>query len=160
MIELVGDIWSYGNQPGSALVVPTNVGWRKDGTNPMGQGLAVQAATRYPQLPEVYGKFCQQWKEQTPPVRISIAKMNLILFPTKALNKQRPYQSWMSSSDIDFIEKNLEILSRFPNSEKDLTQIIVPLLGCGRGGLEEEVVLPVLEKWLDNSIFKLIRQEA
>lgn len=159
MIELVGDIWSYGNKIGTALVIPVNIGWKKDGSNSMGQGLAAQVAKRYPNLPLAYGEYCQQWQEKTPPVRISIARMTLILFPTKAFNAKAPQMSWRAHASIDLIRAGLEKLATFPQSESDLKEIIVPYLGCGEGGLSISAVRPIIEEYLSDSIFKLIRQE-
>ena len=51
-----GDIWNV--EPKDAwIVVPTNVGWKRDGSNVMGAGLAKQARLKFKQLPYDYGKW-------------------------------------------------------------------------------------------------------
>ena len=46
-----GDIWEHHNDGSRYIVIPTNIGWKTNGHNVMGAGLALQAKTRYPSSP-------------------------------------------------------------------------------------------------------------
>lgn len=157
MREVYGNLWDY--LPSHAVVVTTNVGWKKDGRNPMGRGVALEAAQRFPELPFWYGSYCfdnegdvgvVSWK---PNRTESIEE--IILFPTKPFNCHKPYLSWKSESSLELIEESTIQLARNWPREKS---VVLPLPGCGNGGRKEEEVLPILRKYLVDDRFVLVRK--
>jgi len=148
--QIVADIWSLAEH---LKVIPTNVGWRKDGANVMGRGLAKQAEGRYPGLAEWYGGACQK---MTSGPRIHLYE-DLILFPVKPLNEDAPWLSWRSEASLEVIEKSAQQLARLARIFHLAGEIAVPLVGCGNGRLKEEDVLPILERYLNDNRFILVR---
>ncbi len=62
MIERPGDLWAWQAER-RWIVIPTNIGWKKDGANPMGAGVALQASEMYPELANWYGARCKKFGE-------------------------------------------------------------------------------------------------
>jgi hypothetical protein len=150
MREAAGNIWDWLDD-GAKIVIPTNAGWRGDGSNIMGAGLAKQAAERYPQVPPWYGAWCSDHAGEPCVVGYPLAP--LIFFPTKPLNWQTPYASWKGKADLGTIRRSTKVLSSWPGDEL----IAVPLVGCGNGGLAEDDVVPLLHKYLRKKRFVLVR---
>ena len=87
MIEQKGDIWEFYHDV-RWIVITTNIGWKKDGCNPMGAGIAKQAAEMFPDLPRWYGEKCKKYRSDTAVAVYDEAKF--FLFPTKPLNEEQP----------------------------------------------------------------------
>ncbi len=133
MIWKKGDIWFW-HKLGHYIVVPTNAGWKTDGTNVMGAGIAKQAAEKFPGLTIEYGRACRSY---TP--HYVMDEERLICIPSKRLNTNQPYLSWKNDADYEYVkdglmwlDNNISLLSMVKAQEK---QIYVPLLGAGNGGL-------------------------
>jgi len=141
---LNGNVWALA-KPTDYVVIPTNIGWKTNGCNVMGRGLAQQAARLCPELPERYGEYCQLARENTAVV---IMNKRYILFPTKPLHIERPYFSWKFCSSLELIERSLkelvEILPVLPKNRR----VLITDVGCGNGGLSIADVRPLLEKYL------------
>lgn len=156
MLEAEGDIWKLSGAK-DAIVIPTNIGWRdRDGRAVMGAGLARDAARRFPALAVMYGKECQEQRERTP---ITVYRMNsawclaLVLFPVKPLLQGKPYLSWQQPASVELIKAHLpalEAIGSWPELQEG--KIYVPSLGCGNGQLDEEDVLPLLQKLPDRFV--------
>ena len=147
-----GNIWSY--HPSHYIVIPTNVGWRKNGKNVMGRGLARQAAERYPELPRWYGRLCKGHGSI-----IGIFHNDLIMFPVKPLNESAPHLSWKSKASLKLIEASVEKLAFLKTNYMDDRPVAIPMVGCGNGGLEMSEVRPILDKWLSDERFVLVLEE-
>lgn len=149
MREQIGNIWTW-HQEGRWIVITTNIGWKKDGSNPMGAGIAKQAAERFEGLPEWYGKKCRKYRENTA-VQV-YRDGRLILFPTKALDIDRPWMSWKQDSSLDLIRRSTKQLSAMIDILDDeiFGDIGVPLVGCQNGNLRRKDVIPILQKYLDD----------
>jgi hypothetical protein len=154
-----GDIWSYAKD--SCIVIPTNAGFKADGSNVMGRGVAQQAAAKYPNLARWYGDRCHMYGNDAcfpyPPERAE-----LILFPTKPLNKKEPWLSWRQKSSITLIEKSAKTLVAILEGgpiPKDKPRIVLPAVGCGNGGLELGEVVPILKKHLVDDRFILVLEK-
>ena len=78
-----GDIWIY-HKLGSTIVIPTNAGWKSDGNNVMGRGLAKQASEKFKDLSLMYGQYC---KIKQP--HCYFENKRLILVPSKKLNEKQ-----------------------------------------------------------------------
>ena len=143
------------------IVIPTNVGWKKNGSNPMGQGLAEEAAERFPWLPEIYGVYCKLRHDKGEPARTTFdLRSRIVLFPTKPLNEETPHVSWRGRATLDRVRLSAQQLNAMLLPHKDdswpnaktlhTNHIILPAVGCGMGRLDEDDVLPVLHKELDD----------
>lgn len=156
-----GDFWEECDSPQLGvgwIVIPTNIGWKKDGTNPMGRGLAQAAAIRYPWLPALYGEYCRL-HEPHAPVTFDM-RSRMVLFPTKPMNEQEPGRSWKGPSSLDLIRQSAKELNALLLPHKDqvwpmakplqTNHVLIPTVGCGSGTLDEDHVVPVLHEELDD----------
>lgn len=141
MIVRGKDIWTLAGW----IVIPTNAGWRRDGSNVMGRGLALQAAQTHEGLARFYGA----WLRTHPAEGVARYRPGrLILFPTKPRQDDEPWLSWRHPATITQIEKSCDELGRKLDSEwADIDTINMPLVGCGNGGLSQEAVMPTLVKF-------------
>lgn len=154
MRETVGDIWDL--RLSHWLCITTNQGWRSNGDNIMGAGLAKQAAQRFPNLPRRYGAFCRMYPGAARLYPYKSHETWLLMYPTKALNPATPHLSWRGKSSIDLIERCAVELVKF--SETSERPIAVPALGCKNGGLNVHDVLDVLSKYLKSDQFVFIHE--
>jgi hypothetical protein len=165
------------------IVITTNVGWTKGtGDAVMGRGLAFLAARWIPALPRLYGWWCRT--NGSKPMHVAAIdnasrlvgfQRNLILLPTKALNRAAPHLSWQARSSLPLIEAGLVYLAEIVKPGGGAVGIVhnhvaddaklpphglpiwVPPLGCRNGGLDEADVLPLMEKYLTDERFTLLR---
>jgi len=134
-----------------AICIPTNLGWRTDGTNTMGRGLALQAARRFRKLPRFIGSSYRQIQtkfhtgisdlsiNQLAPIISTIVRdTELIMIPSKKLIKPA-YLSWKQKSNPRLISKALwHLREKISNDEFYRMFFAVPLIGAGNGELTEE----------------------
>ena len=143
--------WKEGNiiawyNMGRTIVVPTNAGWTKEGANVMGAGIAKEIANVVPDLPAVYGKYCQS--EET---RVYLPEMRLILVPSKPLIPDTPWLSWKQNADPKTVRESLSWLQA--NAKKFPTPVYVPLIGAGNGKLTPEAVSSLMDTLLTDECF-------
>jgi len=138
---LLGDVWSQ-RRARDWIVIPTNIGWRQDGSNPMGKGLARKAAQKYKPLPAWYGALCRQHMNNTP--TLAHPHWNLILFPTKSLDARRPWASWQQPASLELIQRSLGHLSAVMPHLPRGGRVLLPAVGCGEGGLDPAEIVPIL----------------
>jgi len=159
MLEWSGDIWEK-HREGQWVVITTNIGWKKDGTNPMGAGIARTAAELFPELPAWYGAKCRKYREDTA---VTVYKPGLFfLFPTKELADQ-PWMSWNADSSLDLIirsTKQLVMLVDELNKRNEyfIPKVIIPMVGCQNGNLDERDVYPILKSHLDDRFILCLRK--
>lgn len=151
MLERVGSLWNE-HDAKHWIVVPTNIGWRKDEANPMGAGVARTAAEKFPDLPGWYGRRCKRYGAETA---VSVYEDGLFfLFPTKPLNEARPWLSWQNEASLDLIDRSAyqlaHLVDHLTEENKFFGDIFLPMVGCGAGGLAPSVVVPVLRHYLDD----------
>lgn len=142
MREITGNIFDYAG-PGNVIVIPTNGTVTAYGKAVMGKGVALQAKQRWPKLPTDLGKVLK--RDGNRIAHFSYQSEHgferVVTFPTK--------ENWPENSTLALIEKNVIALANYVSGiGTDLT-FYLPRLGCGEGGLQWEVVRPVLEKLLD-----------
>ena len=157
MNTLVGDIWDYWDK-GYDIVVPVNIGWRRDGSNVMGAGVARQAAARFPRLSDTLGTYHQLMRERSRPLPYAPIGTAQIIWclPVKPLNQDAPWLSWKSEASVPLIESSLQELA---SAVEPGARVALPLVGCGNGGLSRDQVYPVLSQILDRR-FTLVELEA
>ena len=127
-----GDIFS---SPSKIIVNTVNT------VGVMGKGVALEFKNRYPEMFQGYKTLCEEQK-------IDIGKLALwkssskwiLLFPTK--------KHWRNPSKLEYIEMGL---IKFTENWDRLgaNSIAFPRLGCGNGGLDWDVVRPLMEKYLN-----------
>ena len=120
----------------AALVNPVNC------VGVMGAGLAKQFKKKYPDMFEEYVEACNSGTFKIGNVHaFAAADGHYILnFPTK--------YDWRDPSKVDYINDGLNTLyTALPNL--GIRSIAIPPLGCGLGGLEWEVVKPMIVGWHD-----------
>ncbi len=156
--------------PTHRVCVTTNIGWTtRGGRNPMGRGIALQAAQRFPDLPALYGVVCRSDREHTNVVEYKIGRtgalsgplnaasalfpsQGLIMFPTKPFNPDAPHLSWHGKASLDLIERGVHQLAGGWSN----VPVALPLVGCANGGLRDTDVLPILERHLKADNFLLV----
>lgn len=107
----------------------------------MGKGVALEFKKRWPGLMQDYVERCSHKlvKPGTPYIYTDILGTSIINFPTK--------DHWRSPSKLVDIQNGLEI---FVENYKtwNITSVAFPPLGCGNGGLEWELIGPIMYKML------------
>lgn len=132
MIEyIIGDIF---DSPAQVIVNTVNT------VGVMGKGLALTFKQRYPDMFEAYRTACEKHQLTTGKLMLWYAPDHwLLLFPTK--------ENWRNPSKLEYIEKGLY---KFVNTytDKNITSVAFPRLGCGNGELNWDDVRPLMEKYL------------
>ncbi|MDD6552131.1 MAG: macro domain-containing protein [Prevotellaceae bacterium] len=107
----------------------------------MGKGLALRFKRKYPRMFERYKWYCDN--HQLAPGKLWLYptrdKGFVMCFPTKT--------DWKLPSKIEYIEEGLQ---KFVSTYKDkkITSVAFPLLGAGLGGIDENVSMELLKKYL------------
>ena len=132
--EVYGNFWDIlPEYDGGGILVNWTTGYK--GQAIMGGGQALDAALRYPELPEVLGRIIKNNRE--PCVAILRENPCLFSFPTK-------FEVW-HKSPLPLILESITQLLQLDSSKRWL----LPRPGCGLGGLDyEREVKPALIKML------------
>lgn len=106
----------------------------------MGKGIALQFRQAFPQNYEVYRRACE--RSEVQPGKMLVVSTDrldnpryVVNFPTK--------RHWKGKSRIEDIESGLEALVA-EIRRLNIGSIAIPPLGCGNGGLDWEVVRPMI----------------
>lgn len=115
----------------------------------MGKGVALEFKRRWPENYAIYKKACES-KSLRPGTLLIFDRQTLldthlprylVNFPTK--------DHWRAKSKISYIEDGLDRL-RIEIRDRKIKSVAMPPLGCGNGGLDWQVVKPIiLEKLQD-----------
>ncbi len=109
----------------------------------MGAGIALEFKMRYPEMYEDYVIKCEK-KQLTVgrPIIYEYSNDRWIMnFPTK--------NHWKYPSKIEWIEQGLKYFAEY-YKKRNIESIAFPKLGTSNGGLEWEIVKPLMEKYLIN----------
>ncbi|MBI2790888.1 MAG: macro domain-containing protein [Gammaproteobacteria bacterium] len=116
----------------------------------MGKGLALQFKKAYPENFKAYEKACTHHQLVLGKMHVfethAVNPRYIINFPTKG--------HWKAKSRLIDIEKGLAALKQ-EIIKLNIKSIAIPPLGCGNGGLDWKVVLPLIE----NSLMDLVDVE-
>lgn len=159
------DIWEIWKEtPASVICIPTNGCVRPNGTLIMGKGMALDAAKRYPNLAEDFGKVISATGNVPHLLLVQDGKSNRLItnFPTKhgfVQTKEGRVPGWSLPSDIKLIERSAEGIVRIANMG-GIRDVFLPAVGCGLGGLKWEDVKALLEKHLDERFTVCFRGPA
>lgn len=140
MREVGADLFEYACD---ALVVPINWQTKRDGTAVMGAGVAKLAAGRWPWLPPSLGARIRQDHRRIGTTFFDIGDaFTVVCLPTK--------RDWRNPSDPNLIAVEVGRLAMYAELRQWQT-VVLPRLGCGRGGLDwEQQVRPLLVSVLDD----------
>jgi len=111
----------------------------------MGKGIALHFKEMFPQNYAEYAAACR--RKEVRPGKMFVVKDSsttlgdriIVNFPTK--------EHWRNPSRYEWIEAGLNDLVRVI-SEYHITSIAIPPLGCGNGGLDWNIVRPMIEQTL------------
>ena len=109
----------------------------------MGAGLALEFQLRFPEMERDYVERCNQKRVEVgrPYLYKDYSDPWILNFPTK--------NHWKYPSKIEWIEQGLKYFSA--NYQRGgITSIAFPKLGCSNGGLEWEIVSPLMDKYLQD----------
>jgi hypothetical protein len=150
--ELKGNIWKLAHFLKDSVCVPVNTGWKTNGENVMGRGIAGTVAYHNKDVPVWYGEVCKKHNGRPSIVSGRFRgpfghQWNMIFVPTKPCNADAPYLSWQGKASIELVELSLQKLAGWEPRHSD-GKIWVPLLGCGNGGLSRHDVRPLMDQYL------------
>ena len=145
---IIGDIWRI-RRPRDYVVIPTNIGWTREGLNPMGRGIARQAVLKYADVAAWYGRLCAQYKAALPVCSHDVYR--LVFFPTKPLNVRNPALSWKNNASLDLVRQGRVQLVRLLPTLAPGGRVLLPAVGCGEGNLDPLVVVPELLELCDHT---------
>ena len=149
------NLWNL-HESGGWVVIPTNLGWKRNGDNVMGRGLALQAKAKFPNLPSEYGMFCRWRSEEVSRTGLLCIDRGrkLILAPTKPLRVDSPWLSWQGKSSKALVVRSLEELKGwFANNRCNLG---LPLLGTGNGCLNREEIRDLIMRMFAGPEYDII----
>lgn len=134
MLEVVGDIWEYAGT--GFIVITTNGSVTGDGRAIFGQGVARQAAARFPGLAERLGTLLAKRGNH-----VFDLENEIVTFPIE----ETPW----SLPDLRIIARSAQEL-RLLADLSGWQRIVVPRPGCGGGGLAWQEVQPLLATYFDH----------
>lgn len=111
----------------------------------MGKGIALQFKEEFPENFAIYADACKSGELMPGKLLITNEKnrageeKTIINFPTKL--------NWRNPSKYEYIRDGLAELVK-AISERKITSIAIPPLGCGNGGLKWEIVKGMIEEAL------------
>lgn len=108
----------------------------------MGKGIALQFKKAFPENFRVYEQACK--KKQVKPGKMFVFETGSMLNPKYIINFQTK-RHWRGKSKLEDIESGLKALVK-EIRERSIRSVAVPPLGCGLGGLDWEVVRPMIEE--------------
>jgi len=156
MKEIFGDIFLDAPKD-SWIVITTNIGWKKNGENPMGRGIAGRMANIFPEIRKDYGSWCIKNREKIYFWTNSEYGIRVICAPTKPLDVENPHLSWKKKSDMNLIRNSLHQIKEF--SLKNPTEtVMLPLMGTDNGRLPvKDVVKLIREMNLPDNVILTFR---
>lgn len=136
MREIRGDLF---DQKTDAIVITTNGAVRKDGAAVMGRGVALQATRRWSEIAWVLGGSLSLHGNHVAllgqPTSGSTGYW-VVSFPVK--------HHWRQAADLELISRSVQELIALADKHGWRT-VALPRPGCGNGGLDWEIVRPLLE---------------
>ncbi len=110
----------------------------------MGKGIALAFKKAFPSNYKIYRQACEDKEFNIGDLLITdtgqLTPKYVVNFPTK--------KHWRGKSKIEFVEIGMQELVKEINL-KQIKSIAIPPLGCGNGGLNWEVVKPIILKNLE-----------
>ncbi len=111
----------------------------------MGKGIALQFKEAFPHNYKVYADACKR-NELAPGKLLAVWDESMLL--GKRLIVNLPTKThWRKPSEYSYVENGLIALQELITEQK-ISSIALPPLGCGNGGLDWNIVKPMIEKYL------------
>ncbi len=155
MRRVRGDLWDW-HADGHRIVISTNIGYCPETyRNNMGAGIAWQAARRYPELPEWYGRQCAAHGADTPVLERS--DLGLLFFPVKPFVPHDPERGWAQNASLELIASRLAQLAELAavGAPVAMSTVGAGPKGSG-GGLDPAMVAELIERELDEGRVVLV----
>jgi O-acetyl-ADP-ribose deacetylase (regulator of RNase III) len=111
----------------------------------MGKGIALQFKQAYPHNFAVYKNACRIGQVEIGKI-LAVKDRDLILGDKLIINLPTKTH-WRLPSEYGYIERGLIALRAYL-IENDIKSLAMPAPGCGNGGLDWNLVKPILEKYL------------
>jgi len=108
----------------------------------MGKGIALQFKKAFPENFEAYSHACRA--KEVNPGRMFVYETGNMLNPRYIINFPTKWH-WRENSRLEDIESGLQSLVQ-EIRQRGIKSVAVPPLGCGLGGLDWQVVRPMIEK--------------
>jgi hypothetical protein len=140
MILEKGNMWDIYNET-DAFVITTNPVKRTDGAVVMGRGIALEAKTRFPNLPYVFGEVLNLPAEQHFFGKIG-------LFDSKPIYYFMVKDHWKNNASLNIIASSCYFLKSSKELENKRVDLNFP--GIGNGKLNRESVLYLLQDLPNN----------
>lgn len=107
----------------------------------MGKGIALAFKYKYPVMYNKYREDCKNNEIKIGEIRTYDENGETIInFPTK--------MHWRNPSEYYYIEKGLEALKRYLADRRGI--VTIPALGCSNGGLDWNLVKPMIYQYLND----------
>jgi len=150
MQEIKDDIWNY-HKKGFMIVIPTNGFVKNNDEAVMGRGLALQASTKFPELPKLLGQRIKEYGN----VVFTFSGNNFTKEPNLRLITFPVKHKWWERANLQLIEKSTKELAEIfkHNLMNYLIPVYLPRVGCGNGKLNWIEVRPILERYLNPEKF-------
>lgn len=107
----------------------------------MGKGIALQFKKAFPENFRAYENACK--KEEVQPGKMFVFETGNLVNPKLIINFPTK-RHWKGNSKIEDIKSGLEALVLVVK-ERSIQSIAIPPLGCGLGGLDWDIVRPLIE---------------
>ena len=140
--EVDKNMWDFDSEQ-YYRVITTNGYIKKNGKAVMGKGIALQAAERYPELPNLLAKHIKVWGNVVGVFK----EYKIITFPTK--------NNWREKSSYELVRKSCHDLFEMCICY-NISKIVMPKVGCSNGGLEWDKVRKIIYKELDDDFIEII----
>lgn len=132
MLRDRGDLWDWW-EAGHRIVISTNIGYcPRTSRNNMGAGIALQAACRFPELSEWYGRQCAKYRERTPVLERE--DLDLLFFPVKPFRHEDPERGWAQGASLDLIRRGARELAALAGGGMPVALSTVGAGPAGSGG--------------------------
>jgi O-acetyl-ADP-ribose deacetylase (regulator of RNase III) len=111
----------------------------------MGKGIALQFKNTFPLNYKLYQDACKNGKLTTG--QLLVVHENDLLRGEKVIINFPTKQHWKQSSTYEYIESGLVALQKYL-IENPVESLAMPALDCGNGGLDWEIVKPMIVEYL------------
>ncbi len=108
----------------------------------MGRGIALQFKKAFPQNFDTYKAACD--RKTLLPGRMLVVDLNQLQWPRYVINFPTK-RHWKGRSRLEDIQSGLAALVNEVRA-RNIRSIAIPPLGCGLGGLDWDVVRPMIER--------------
>jgi hypothetical protein len=140
MILEKGNMWDVFDNT-DIFMITTNPIMRQDGAIVMGRGIALEAKSRFPELPYQFGIAYKESQNRNVGMigRFGLMDTPIWWFMVK--------EHWREPAQLSIIKESVKILKQIKVSKR----VDLNFPGIGNGRLAQEAVLPLLEE-LENNV--------